>query len=204
MTHSPSNLTQTNGVKMEGGRGASQRKDTSTSGKRSLAVPSSHDSEDAEGQESELESNEFGQVPYPYPPYFMPWFYPFFTAQGVMPIRFQQEYGAFVAQPAPNSSQSSKPFVNGGAREDEIISAASPDRLARSIVNGRASERDRDFTTSRKQRSGVAASDAPEASQGKIVGMECSPAHTGRLYGRQNMPSVTAAEASQNSQLSNE
>lgn len=34
--------------------------------------------------------------------------------------------------------------------------------------------------------------------------MECSPAHTGRMYGRQNMPSATAAEASQNSQLSNE
>ena len=92
--------------------------------------------------------------------------------------------------------------MQGSAKEDEIISAASPDRLARSIANGKAS--DREFTTSRKHRSGVAASDAPDTSQSKIVGMECSPAHTGRMYGRQNLPSATAAEASQNSQLSNE
>ena len=67
---------------MEGGKGTSQRKKNSdskhsTSGKKSQAMPSSHDSEDAE---SEFESNEFGQVPYPYPPYFLPWFYPFYTA----------------------------------------------------------------------------------------------------------------------------
>ena len=36
------------------------------------------------------------------------------------------------------------------------------------------------------------------------AGLEVSPAHTGRMYGRQGMPSATGAEASQNSQLSNE
>lgn len=64
---------------MEGGKGSGQRKknsEPSTSGKKSLAIPSSHDSEDAE---SEFESNEFGQMPYPYPPYFLPWLYPFYA-----------------------------------------------------------------------------------------------------------------------------
>ena len=158
---SPSNLTQTNGVKMEGGKERqSHRKDTSTSGRKSHAVASSHDSEEAE---SEFESNDLGQPGfYGYPPYpFMPMFYPFYAPhQGFMPVRFQQDYGAFVVPAAPNSgSASSKPLVQGGAREDEIISAASPDRLARSSAKNQEG-----FTTSRKPRSGGRASDAPDTS----------------------------------------
>ena len=76
---SPSNLTQTNGVKMEGGKERqSHRKDTSTSGKRSHPVGSLEDDSEEEGNESEFESNDLGQPGFfGYPPYCMPMFYPF-------------------------------------------------------------------------------------------------------------------------------
>ena len=151
-------------------------------------------SSESDDEESE-ESSEIIPMPYPYAPMFSPWMYPFVAAQqNLTPLEFQQMNGAFMI-PGPSSSGSSR---QKWADRDEIISEPSPDKLTRSAKHGKSFEKVRgERTTSGKQMNSVVTpSEANTTSKGQLAGIECSPAHTGRMYGRQNMPISAAADVS--------